>query len=135
MSKLYRFEQKSYDAKRCAQLNLVGRTHYVDDATLKCFSSRILKTVISDDGLLLALVESYKGFDDKRLFRPVVFNILGWTIDRPDMASGFKTKAQAIVAMWDALNNINAIEHTKKALASHLESETNNVNRLLAELV
>lgn len=134
MTKLYRFESKSYDAKRCAQLNLEGRTHYADDATLRYFSSRILKTVITDDGLLLAIVESYKAYDGKRLFRPVVFNILGQTVDRVNGADGFKTKAQAVAAMWDTLNNVDAVAHTKEALERYIENEASSVNRLLKDL-
>lgn len=134
MAKFYRFENKSYDAKRDAQVNLTGRTHYVDPDTLKYHNSKILKCVISDNGLLLSIIESYASYDGKRLFRPVIFDVMGNTIDRVSGSDGFKTKKQAEAALWESLEKINAVEHTKQALQRELDWVQNSVDRMMGEL-
>lgn len=134
-TKYFRFEDKSYDDKRNAQVNLQGRTHYVDDDTLKYHKSRILKCHITDNGLLLAIVESYQAtFDGKRLFRPVIFNMLGGVVDRVTGTGGYKTKQQAIKAMWESLDAIDAVQETKQAFEHHRKWTNWEVDRVLKEL-
>lgn len=56
------YERKSsMSAKANAQLNLSGRTHYVDEGTLRHFASRINSSRETDFGLVFALVESVSG--------------------------------------------------------------------------
>lgn len=118
MFTLYR--QESYNDKYNAQRNLLGRTHYVDDDTMRSFKSRILTTVNTDDGLLFALVESCSGdYEHKtRIFRPVIFDVFGNVLHRPDLEQSFKTGDQARKAMREALNEIDAVAVTRKAIAS-----------------
>lgn len=117
------YTDKSCTAKYNAQANLEGRTHYVDDDTLRFHKSRILNTTITDGGLLFALVESYSVDPDgrQRAFRPVIFDVFGTTIHRPELGEGFSTSKKAVAAMWDVLNDIDAIAVTEVAMGRHLE--------------
>ena len=112
------YENRSSYAKPNAQQNLEGRTHYVDDATLRFHKSRILRAKAVDQGMLFALIESYAAdmHGRTRLFRHVIFDITGHTIDRPDMEHGHKTRKAAEKAMWTALDGIDAKAVTLAAI-------------------
>ena len=127
---LYRNE--SSDPKYNAQRNLEGRTHYVDDDTLRFHKSRVLRTVITDGGLLLAIIESYAVDMDNtsRAFRPVIFDLFGTVIERPKLEDGFKTHKQALDAMWDALNGVDAVKITLDGL----DRATRNHNAEMASI-
>ena len=121
---LYRNE--SSDSKYNAQRNLEGRTHYADDDSLRFHKSRINTSVITDGGLLFAIVESYAVDmrNTSRLFRPVIFDISGHVISRCKLEDGFKTSKQAIKAMWDELNSIDAATVTTDCISRYIaESE------------
>lgn len=113
---LYRDESSTpkYDAQR----NLCGRTHYVDDDTLRFHKSRILSTHVTDNGLLFALVEScaLDMNNMRRGYRHVIFDVFGNTIDRQDIDSCHKTSKAAKSAMWAALNSIDAKAVTLAAI-------------------
>lgn len=120
MSNLYRNES-SYP-KVNAQRNLCGRTHYVDDDTLRFHKSRILSTHITDNGLLFALVESMS-LDmnhTKRGYRYVIFDVFGTVVDgtRVELKDAFKSSKAATKAMWAALNGLDARKITTDAIAS-----------------
>jgi hypothetical protein len=127
---LYRNE--SSDPKYNAQRNLEGRTHYVDDDTLKFHKSRILRTVITDGGLLLAIIESYAVdmHNTSRAFRPVIFDLFGTVIECPKLEDGFKTHKQALDAMWDILNDLDAVKVTMDGL----DTATRNHNAEIANI-
>lgn len=113
---LYRNEHS--DPKFNAQRNLEGRTHYVDDQTLRYHKARVLSTAVVDNGLLFALIESYAVDYNgtERAYRPVVFDVFGTVLERPSLENGCKTKKQAVKEMWRILNLIDAKKHTLKAL-------------------
>lgn len=129
-----KYEKKNYSSpKYDAQLNLEGRTHYVDDDTLKFHKAKILTTYNTDNGLLFALIESVAlDYENKnRGFRYVIFDICGHVISRVDLENAFKSKASAIKAMWKALNEIDAkavtllaIDREKIAFARQVEELT-----------
>ena len=77
------FSQHSYTAKTNAQRNLAGRTHYVDDATLRFFFARITLARDECDGLIFCLVESVaQDFQNRaRGFRFVAFDLFGDVLD------------------------------------------------------
>ena len=134
---LYRNE--SSDPKYNAQHNLEGRTHYVDDDTLRFHKSRVLRTTITDGGLLLAIIESYAVDMDNtsRAFRPVIFDLFGTVIKRPNLDDGFKTHKQALDAMWDALNDIDAEKVTLDGIETaecHHATEIGNIRRDLEKV-
>ena len=120
---MHKYKQESSNPKWNAQRNLQGRTHYVDDDTLRWHKSRILSTKITDDGLLFALIESCAADPENRsrVFRYAIFDIFGTVIERPDLENSFKRHEQANKAMWKALNIIDAQEHTLKAIEEQKE--------------
>ena len=134
MPSLYRNE--SSDPKYNAQRNLNGRTHYVDDDTLRFHKSRVLETHITDEGLLFALVESYAADPDnhKRLFRPVIFDVFGSVIERLKLDEGFASRKAATKAMWDALNKIDAKQVTLDAIANAEHWHSQEIIELKAKL-
>lgn len=114
------FRVYTHNHRHNAQRNLEGRTHYVDDATLRYHKSRILTSHVTDNGLLFAIVESYAVDPDnhKRAYRPVIFDVFGTVIERPDLNDGFRTGDQARREMWARLNKIDAKAHTLAAIAN-----------------
>ena len=118
---LIKYRDESSCPKANAQRNLAGRTHYYDADTMRAFKSRILYAEALDNGLIFATVESFADYDGKRLFRPVVFNLLGNTIERPNKNDSFKTKQAAMSAMWDIVNGLDAVELTKAAIAYEMK--------------
>ena len=96
MPSLYRNE--SMDPKANAQRNLRGRTHYVDDDTLRFHKARILSARVAANGLLFAIIESMSLDWDgtKRGFRGVIFDIFGNVVgNRADIDHAPRTRAAA----------------------------------------
>ena len=115
---MQKFDDQSYDPEYNAQRNLEGRTHYVDDATLRCFRSRILLTAINADGLLFGLVESVSLNPDHtaRGFRSVVFDLFGTIINRKGLDDCRKTRAAAEKDMRRTMQSVDALAHTLTAI-------------------
>lgn len=67
-----------------AQDQLMGRTHYVDPHTLKCFHSRVLAARPLCDGALFMITESSAKdpYNETRGFRCVVFDVFGEVVFR-----------------------------------------------------
>lgn len=114
--RLYRNE--SSDPKTNAQRNLCGRTHYVDDETLRWHKSRVLSARVVDEGLLFAIVTSdaLDMNNTKRGYRFVVFDVFGTVLERPKLEESYRTSEKAAKAMWEALNAIDARSVTLAAL-------------------
>ena len=125
MINLYRNE--SSNPKLNAQRNLQGRTHYVDDASLRWHKSRVLSARVVDNGLFFAITTS-DALDPnnmRRGFRYVVFDIFGNILERPKLEDAFRTHAQCVKAMWKILNgisNADAKQITREALQRHQAS-------------
>ena len=132
MSELSVYRDESSYPKVNAQRNLCGRTHYVDDDTLRWHKSRVISTHVTDGGLLFAIVTSDAlDMDNKRRgFRFVVFNLFGAVLGRTDMESAYRTSDKARKAMWTALNAIDAKAVMLQAIA---EAEAHHA-REMAEL-
>lgn len=112
------FRTESSDPKINAQRNLAGRSHYVDDDSLRFHKSRINACRIVDNGLLLAIVESvaidYR--NTQRGFRYVVFDVFGHVISRVELDDCWRTSEQALKAMWAYLDTVDAPTHTLTAI-------------------
>lgn len=128
--RLYQIE--SSDPKCNAQRNLCGRTHYVDDDTLRWHKSRVMLTRVIDGGLLFAIVTSdaLDMNNTKRGFRYVIFDIFGTVLDRPKLENAFHTSDKATKAMWTAANAINA----KAATLAAIERQAASYAKEMAEL-
>lgn len=114
------FRNESSDAKHNAQRNLEGRTHYVDDGSLRFHKSRILMTRVVSNGLLFALIEScaLDMNNTKRGFRYVVFNVFGTVVARPKLEDSYRTHKAAEKGMWAKLNELDAKALTLAAIES-----------------
>ena len=137
MPNLYRSES-SYP-KNNAQRNLAGRTHYVDDDTLRSFYSRIISARHTDGGLLFAIVTSdAKDFENKsRGFRYVIFDLFGTVIERNPSSVDreyFRTSEKAEKAMWAALNAMDAADITRKGIANAERQHTSEMERCRTNL-
>ena len=130
------FRNESSDAKANAQRNLSGRTHYVDDDTLRYFRARILSTRVVDDGLLFAMVESASGDMNHttRIFRYVIFDIFGTVIERPDIEASWKSSPPVEKAMWRALNAIDAVKVTREAIERHRARQEYEITEMLGKV-
>ena len=93
-----------------AQRNLAGRTHYVDDDTMRYFKARINHASGYDDGLTYAILESVAHPSLGRVHRPVIFDVFGTVICKRD--NYYKTSDQARKAMYAILNAHDAVAHT-----------------------
>lgn len=130
------FSEKSSNTKYNAQRNLQGRTHYVDDDTLRFHKSRILSTHVGSNGLIFALIESYSADynNTRRLFRPVVFDIFGTVISRVDLEEGYKYKQAARSKLTEILNGIDAKAHTLQAIDKQEKAFIEECERMRAKV-
>lgn len=116
-----------YSAKNDAQANLRGKTHYVDDGTLKVFYSRVMSSRETDHGLVFSIVESVAGDyrNTTRGFRFVSFDLFGTVInDRipADVNRLHKSRAKAEKEMWQFLDAFDVAAHYKTELAQRAET-------------
>lgn len=111
---------ESGDPKYNAQRNLSGRTHYVDDDTLKFHKSRVLESCSLWNGLLFRIVcsDALDMHNTRRGFRVVVFDVFGTTIYCPKLEEAMSSKQAAINACNREI--IDLVEHYRKALANEL---------------
>ena len=132
--KLYRNEGS--DPKGNAQRNLIGRTHYVDDDTLRFHHSRILSARHTDNGLLFAIVESC-GLDwrnTKRGYRYVIFDLFGTVLSRVDLEHCFKSSDKATKEMWAELNKMDADKVTREGIKTARKNFSDEMMRLIQML-
>jgi len=132
-----RFELKTYSSSKAnAQANLNGRTHYVDDDTLKYFHSKIAYSNDYENGTIFALVESCAADMDNRNrgFRFVVFDLFGTVIERRKSSDLFSTKDKARKALNTFFEDFDALEHYKQAMAERAERLANDSKRLAAQV-
>ena len=105
------YNRESGDFTRNAQINLEGRTHYVDPGTLRFHKARITASGDTCNGLLFYVIEScaldYQ--NTRRGFRAAVFDLFGTVIYRPNLESTFRTTEQARTAMYAFINSIDPV--------------------------
>lgn len=125
MARIEFFKQCWHSSEKdIAQAALNGRTHYVDESTMKYFQSRIMGTKFACELLgsngryhFFCIIESLPltppDRPHKRGFRPVVFDISGKTVFRPDLEemeenySKFNSSKKAWGMLNDWLGTIN----------------------------
>ena len=131
------FCYESGDPKFNAQRNLAGKTHYVDDDTLRWHKSRVLGTAILHGGLLLRVTcsDALDMHNTKRGYRCAVFDVFGTAVSRPDLEHAATSKQAAINA--SEREEIDLVEHYRKTINSKIyyaNEEITNCNRALAIL-
>ena len=132
---LYRLE--SSNDKINAQRNLEGRTHYVDDSTLRFHKSRVISTHITDGGLLFSLVESVAMdmHNTQRGFRFVIFDVFGSVVSRCDIDDCHSTSDKARKAMWEALQSMDAKAITLAAIDEQAKAHAREMECLRAKVI
>ena len=128
-----------YNPKDYAQDQLTGRTHYVDESTLRYFHARVIGAHQDADGLLFWIVESSATDPDNtgRGFRPVVFDIFGEVIFRPDLSDMVKTSDKARALYRDWLESFDITAHYREALESRarrLDKEAQGYRDAIAKM-
>jgi hypothetical protein len=125
------FGHKSSDPKHNAQKNLNGRTHYVDDDTLRFFGSRIISAYPTDDRLFFKIVESVATDHNKsrRGFRVVVFDLFGCAVFRPSFDECTSTSAAA-VKLWMKSDKIDPATYYRADLKHRASRLTNQAHAM-----
>jgi len=121
------YEQTLFHSKYCttaranAQSMLIGRTHYVDDNTLRYFNSRITGAQPSTFGLFYRITESCsRSYDGTgRGFRTVLFDLNGQTVYRPDLDSLHSTSAKAEKAFYAWFESFDPLAYYREELTTH----------------
>lgn len=128
------FESRSYDAKRNAQQNLSGRTHYVDDDTLRYFAARILSSRDMMSGAFFRITESSAKNWEKteRGVRVVLFDVFGETVYRPDHDGMHRTREQAEKAFDKWLGTFDPFTYYREKLESRAGSLIKEAARIQA---
>lgn len=134
MMDLYR--NQASDPKSNAQRNLLGRTHYVDDDTLRFHKSRISSARMVDNGLLFAIVTSdaLDMNNTRRGFRYVVFDVFGTVVSRCALEDACRRSEQAEKQMWAFLNAFDAIDHTYRAITKARKAREAELDDLQARV-
>jgi hypothetical protein len=119
-----------------AQRNLCGRTHYVDQDTLRFHKSKVMSAHVMDQGLLFGIVtsDSLNFENTKRGFRFVIFNIFGTVIARTEMENAFRTSDQARKAMFVAADAIDAKAITFAAIEREAKRHAEQISRLIEQV-
>ncbi len=112
------YRDRYNDPKTNAQDQLDGRTHYVDDGSLRFHHSRVLASEVFADGLLFGIVESCAAdmHNTRRIFRGVLFDVFGDAIYRPDLDASFTDSRGARKALLSAVAHLDARKHTLEAI-------------------
>lgn len=113
-----------------AQRNLEGRTHYVDDKTLKAFDGKVHSTHVLDDGLVFGIVESVKPADAARSFRPVFFDLFGNVVARPELEDSSPSLAKAMTLFWSMAEDIDSPDVTIKGIKEKQKYLQDGIDKL-----
>ena len=128
------FECKSCYGDSNARQNLRGRTHYVDEDTLRYFKARILDGRKTDDGLLFVLVESVNSKPDHGGLnkRGVVFDVFGTVLTERD--SWFRTSEQAAKFAREFVAGFDAVKHTRNEIKAKAKRDVETARETLKAL-
>jgi hypothetical protein len=120
------YRQQSCCSLDDAQRNLQGRTHYVDNDTLKGFRARVLNAHLSRDGLVYWIIESVgnKPFDGKANKRFIAFDVFGDVIS--DREQWHATSKAADKERKAFLDSFDAEAHTEGRLLERAKRDAEN---------
>lgn len=132
---VYPFREEQSDPKYNAQRNLSGKTHYVDDDTLRWHKSRVLSARHLHGGLLFRIVcsDALDMHNTKRGFRAVVFDVFGTTVYRPSLENASSSKQAALNA--SEREEIDLVAHYREAIARELKQRQDQAQDLQSALL
>lgn len=114
------YHSKCFSTARAnAQVSLEGRTHYVDDNTLRFFNSRITLAQPSTFGLFYRITESVgrESYGGKRGFRTVLFDINGQVVYRPALEEMQSTSTKAEKVFYEWFQTFDIVAHYREQIA------------------
>lgn len=119
-----------------AQDQLMGRTHYVDPQTLRYHHSRVISARPLFDGALFCIIESAAKDDENtaRGFRPVVFDVFGFIVFRPDLNGMATTSAKAEKMLRDWLESFGLAAYYREAIEKEQRENERQAARLAEAL-
>ena len=130
------FQDRRNNPKARAQDCLSGRTHYVDDETLRYFRSRILSSDAICSDTLFYIIESVSldSNHTRRGVRGVVFDIFGTTVYRPSLDQCYRTTELAKRALWAWLDGFSEADHYVVCLESRAIRKEREAQEMRAAL-
>lgn len=133
-----KFSDKSYNAKRNAQQNLYGLTHWADDDKLMFFSCHISSAFDAADGLIFCIKYSQDagGFHGGKEYGAIVFDLHGNRVHELRAESAKKRDKEANILFKQCETYADLI--TRTAIESQikaLEREISYLNEDLKEFV
>lgn len=122
------------NSKADAQRNLHGKTHYVDDDTLRWHKSKVVSTAVLHAGLLYRITcsDALDMNNIRRGFRSVVFDLFGTTIERPKLEDAVSTSQKAIKLSDE--QEIDLLAHYRQAIERELKQRQDAVAQLQTAL-
>ena len=126
------FESYGYNEKFLAQKNLMGKTHYVDDETLRYHKSRVLACYATHHDTICTIVEScaLDMHNTKRGFRFVAFDLGGEVLTRASLEESYKTSKQATAAMWAWLDDFDVVTHYKDKMRDMIRKDSARIDTM-----
>lgn len=125
-------DDSSYAVSR-AQRALSGRTHYVDDDTMKLFGCRINACHVDYNGLYCWILESVAHPSMGRVHRFVLFDVFGTVLtERGEMLR--KTRKQAEKDKEAFFGTFDPLAHTENALREAIARDQKRISEALAVL-
>jgi len=125
-------DDSSYAVSR-AQRALSGRTHYVDDDTMKLFGCRINACHVDYNGLYCWILESAAHPSMGRVHRFVLFDVFGTVLtERGEMLR--KTRKQAEKDKEAFFGTFDPLAHTENALREAIARDQKRISEALAVL-
>jgi len=131
------FGCESCDPKTNAQRNLCGRTHYVDEDTLRFHKSRIQGSGQHFGGLLFTVTcsDAIDPDNRRRGFRVAVFDVFGTCITRPSLAeASASSKAAHKVAEEFEIDLLQHYQEALKAMLKRKRTEWSEIEKGLSLL-
>lgn len=125
-------DDSSYPVSR-AQRALSGRTHYVDDDTMRYFGCRINACGVGFNGLYCWILESVAHPSMGRVHRFVLFDVFG-TVLTERLETLRKTRKQAEKDKEAFLGAFDPIAHTEKALRDNISRDQRRISEALSLL-
>jgi len=116
------YENRSCSPKAYAQDQLSGRTHYVDESTLKYFNARISLARPVALGLFFLICESVTTPEGGRGFRFVLFDVFGTVIFHPNLDQLKNTSEKAKKYFYQWFDQLDVTAHYLRALQSKLNA-------------
>lgn len=117
-------DESGYELTR-AQRALSGRTHYVDDGTLRYFSARILRCVVSHHGFYCLIQESVAHPEMGRIRRNVLFDVFG------SVVSGREIFHKSTVSADKEFSELCALMDSEFATAALAITLSDNIKRTM----